>query len=142
MAVELEQTVMNEIGLGNNYRYFNGSGSCRYIRNNAIDLLPKAMKKHKLSLSKKWAEVLRKASMADEIDGHEYALTNVWVTASYAIQDGIYRKEGGKGINATDDHFSFFDSEAKENYFSTQQVVPGGANAPMGEWLNENKMGH
>ena len=71
-------------------------------------------------LSKEWGEVLRKAALADEIDGGQYSLINVWVTASYAIQDAIYRKECKKVIKATDRHFHFFDSKARERYNSLE----------------------
>jgi len=95
MAVELEQAIMREIGLGNHYSWFNGSGSCEYIRREAVNRLPAIAQGHGLTISKKWLAQCKTANQVDQVDGNQYSLTNTWITCSYAIQDAIYRKEGG-----------------------------------------------
>jgi hypothetical protein len=111
MAVELEQTIMSEIGLGSHYNYFNGSGSCGYIRDAAIRKLPGVAKKHGLSISSAWMQHLEEASQADAFDSNNYSLTNVWVGCSYAIEDAIYRSAGDKGFPPSVHEFHFFYSE-------------------------------
>ena len=99
MAMELEQTIMNKIGLGANYRWFNGSGSCGGKRRNAVEKLSSAAKEHELSISAKWLDRCRMAIRVDELDGEQYTLTNTWVSCSYAIADAIRRKSGSDGYN-------------------------------------------
>lgn len=96
MAVELEQTIMADIGLGAHYNWFNGSGSCESIRRKAVEVLTEAAEIHGLTISQEWLNHCRKAYRADAIEGGRYTLTKTWVSCSYAIEDAIYRKEGGK----------------------------------------------
>ncbi len=118
MAVELERTVMMEIGLGNNYRWFNGSGSCRYIRQGAVGKLAEAARKHGLSIASTWLARCKVANQVDAVDSGEYGLTNTWVSCSYAIQDAIYRKEGGdeQGFDPPGDEegWQFFSDEKRK----------------------------
>lgn len=46
MAMQLEETIMREIGLGNHYNWFNGSGSCRYIREEAAKKVGEKINAH------------------------------------------------------------------------------------------------
>jgi len=39
MSLPLEDTIMEVIGLGMEYNWYNGSGSCGYIRREAVRLL-------------------------------------------------------------------------------------------------------
>ncbi len=118
MAVELEPTVMMGIGLGNNYHRFNGSGSCRYIRQGAVGKLAEAARKHGLSISEPWLARCKTANQVDAIDSDECGLTNTWVACSYAIQDAIYRKEGGEdqGFDppGDDEGWQFWSDEKRE----------------------------
>lgn len=115
MAVELEEKVMREIGLGNHYSWFNGSGSCGYIRRDAVANLQEIMAKNGLSLSKAWFSHCTKALNVDMIDGRNYTLTNTWVACSYAIQDAIYRKEGGDGFEPVE-NWHFWSSEKRRQW--------------------------
>jgi len=127
MAVELEEKVMREIGLGNHYGWFNGSGSCAHIARNAVDKLASAMKENGLSLSKKWEKHCRKANQVDQFDGGNYSLTNTWIACSYAIEDGIYRSEGGKGFGPKEDWHFFYTEKSKQwqnrNSFLTTRAL-------------------
>jgi hypothetical protein len=120
MAVELEQTVMREIGLGNHYSWFNGSGACGHIARKAVDSLPKIAQKNGLTISKAWLAKCNEAIRADAFDSSAndqyrvFSLTNVWVTCSYAIQDAIYRMNGGEGFTPANHTFQFFHSERRK----------------------------
>ena len=72
MAVELEQTVMREIGLGANYRWFNGSGSCEYIRREAVDKLANVASKYGLLISPEWLCACQAAIAKDNTDGDRF----------------------------------------------------------------------
>lgn len=123
MAVELEETIMREIGLVHHYSWYNGSGSCAYIAREAVDRLGAAMEKHGLTLSPQWLAHCKKALRVDRFGGGEYTLTNTWVTCSYAIQDGIYRSEGGQGFDPVEDwHFW---SEQKRREWERMQNFGG-----------------
>lgn len=117
MAMELESKVMEEIGLGQHYSWYNGSGSCQYFRDEAIRRLPEACKKNGLTVSPKWLAHCQRASLADNVDARNYGLTNVWIACSYAIQDAIYRSQGGEsaGITPTE-NFNFFDPKDRERW--------------------------
>jgi hypothetical protein len=119
MAVDMEQEVMRDIGLSPHYHYFNGSGSCQWIRKEAIEKLPGALEARGLSLSIAWAALLRRADLADSYDGPgQYSLTNVWIACSYAIQDALYRQAGGeaKGVPTKDFRFHFFYPEDRKRF--------------------------
>lgn len=103
MTVELEQTVMREIGLGNHYNLFNGSGWCLYIRRSAVDKLPSIAQKHGLTISPDWLKYCRAANQVDQVND-QYSLTNTWVACSYAIEDAIYRSDGGEDAGFSPDN--------------------------------------
>ena len=90
--VEMETAIMIAVGLGRHYADKNGSGTCAYLRREALRRLPEEMLKHGLTLSGQYEEALRQADAMDEEAGGEYTLTNVWKTASNAIQDAVYAK--------------------------------------------------
>jgi len=88
MALELETTIMQEIGLGQNYRWFNGSGSCEYIRRDAMNKLPAAIRKHHDAGEQIAAPNDRLMFLAREAaswDESQYVLTKAWEIASYII---------------------------------------------------------
>jgi len=123
MAVELEQTVMREIGLGNHYNWFNGSGSCQYIRRGAVDKLPTVARKHGLTIAPAWLKHCRTANQVDQVNGSQYSLTNTWVACSYAIQDAIYRSEGGEDAGfSPDNHRWQFWSDKERNEWERRQL--------------------
>lgn len=117
MAVELESKVMEGIGLGQHYSWFNGSGSCRYIRNAAIDKLTQVASENGLTIAPEWTAYCRTASRADECGGSQYRLTNVWIACSYAIQDAIYRSEGDGGYSPPENpDWAFFSDDDRQRW--------------------------
>ena len=118
MAVELEQTVMREIGLGNHYSWFNGSGSCEYIRRDAVQHLLEKAATHGLTISPEWLKYCKIALQVDAINSGRWGLTNVWIVCSYAIQDAIYRKEGGEnaGFSPDNHRWQFWNDEKREQW--------------------------
>lgn len=126
MAVELEQTVMREIGLGQHYSWFNGSGSCQYIRREAVDKLPATAQKHGLTIAPAWLKHCRTANQVDQVNGSQYSLTNTWVACSYAIQDAIYRSEGGEDAGYSPDvHTWQFWSDKERNEWNRRNSFHG-----------------
>lgn len=118
MAIELEETIMREIGLGNHYSWFNGSGSCGYIRRSAIERLPEVAEKHGLTIAPVWLAHLKRAERADNINGYDggrYRLTNVWIACSYAIQDATYRAAGDNGFEP-EENFYFFSADERQQW--------------------------
>lgn len=110
MALELEQTIMREIGLGNHYTWFNGSGSCAGIARQAVQSLVSVAKKHNLSINSQWMAHCHKAVRVDTCSGN-YTLTNTWIACSYAIQDATYRAAGGNGFEPIEDWYFWSDQE-------------------------------
>ena len=130
MAVELESKVMEEIGLGQNYRWFNGSGSCRYIRNNAIDKLVSVAQQNGLTISPSWLSHCRTANQIDNFGSSEYGLTNVWIACSYAIADAISRLESGESAGYSPEknprwHFTRDEDRTKWNEFHSSRFRMG-----------------
>lgn len=89
MALELESEIMAQIGLGQHYTWFNGSGSCYGIRNKAIRLLPvriRAAKRRgeKIAMPpKNLLDMLVEVSRREQGD---YVLTKTWQALSDAIR--------------------------------------------------------
>jgi hypothetical protein len=104
MAMELESRIMAEIGLHTHYNWFNGSGSCAGIRRAAVELLPKAIAKHKKAKEKikipssRMMKLLR--NVADYGDESMYSLTKTWQACSEAIAACIHAGHGDKEIMA------------------------------------------
>ena len=100
MTMPLEETIMSEIGLGANYQWFNGSGSCRYLRQKAAEKLADAIQKH-LDAGEEIAPpdtelvalVKRVAQVGDQ---SEYELTKTWQAASYVIAEHIHQARGSE----------------------------------------------
>lgn len=119
MAVELEQTIMAEIGLGNNYRWFNGSGDCGYIRRDAVGNLVEVAKTHGLTISDKWLNHCKTAAQVDQFDSQQYGLTNTWIACSYAIKDAIHRDECGEDAGfPPEENWVFWSNEKREEWQS------------------------
>ena len=95
MALPLEATIMEEIGLGNHYSYYNGSGSCQFIRKKAADKLQIIIKEYRLR-----GEIIGEADarlcailkqIASNGDQSEFSLTNTWKAASYIVAEHIHQ---------------------------------------------------
>jgi hypothetical protein len=93
MAVELEQQIMREIGLGGHYSWFNGS-DCEYIRNDAAKRLPGILQRYHnegkevAAPDKELCDLL--SDVARRGDDSRYTLTNTWQAASCVIQAHLY----------------------------------------------------
>jgi hypothetical protein len=95
MAVELESKIMMGIGLGNHYTWFNGSGSCEYIRKAAARKLPEVIRKYSLEKKDGVFEIaepderlcLLLLKVANLSDVSEYSLTRTWTAASDIIRE-------------------------------------------------------
>jgi len=89
MAIELEDTIRREIGLGSHYNWYNGSGSCQEIRFNAVKLLPDAIKKHADAgeqITQPNPEVITiLEDIARKHERSEYSLTKTWQAVSDVI---------------------------------------------------------
>lgn len=99
MAMELESKIMAEIGLGMHYNWYNGSGSCDYIRREAAEKLAKAIEKHHKAgdriapPDKELVELVKEATGYEEDSS---ILTKTWVVASYVIAAHIHQAKGTK----------------------------------------------
>lgn len=95
MAMPLEKTIMSEIGLGQHYNYYNGSGSCEYIRQEAARSLRAAIQKHHDEGGGIDAPNGYLISLVGQIarndDGDPYVLTNTWIACSYVIAEHIHQ---------------------------------------------------
>ena len=100
MALELETKIMGEIGLGNHYNWYNGSGSCRYIRIVAANRLHSTIQKyhdrgeeiappHNLLIS-------MVKDIAENVDSDAYTLTKTWQAASYVIAEHIHQAKASE----------------------------------------------
>jgi len=93
--MELESKIMAEIGLGNHYSWFNGSGSCGYIREEAAAKLAEIIEKHhkagdRIAPPDKVLVKLVK-DVAERGDENDSTLTKTWVVASYIIAEHIHQ---------------------------------------------------
>ena len=95
MALELESTIMNEIGLGAHYNWYNGSGSCQYIRQEASNRVGSAIQKHYdagepiAQPDEDLVAILKRVATIG--DDSEYSLTKTWQVASYVIAEHIHQ---------------------------------------------------
>ena len=123
MAAPLEQDVMKAIGLGAHYSWFNGSGSCDYIRRHAVEKLEDAAKASGLQISPEWLEVCKTATRVDQVNSKNYGLTNTWIACSYAIQDAVYRSESGPdaGFSPAGHEWRFW-SDTERNQWERMQA--------------------
>jgi hypothetical protein len=95
MAMELESKIMAEIGLGNHYNWYNGSGSCGGIRRDAAEKLAEVIEKHHKAgdriapPDKVLVKLVKEVAGAGDED--ESTLTKTWVVASYIIAEHIHQ---------------------------------------------------
>lgn len=91
MAIELETTIMNEIGLGAHFNWFNGSGSCEHIRNEAAKRLTEVINRYAgKEIAPANSELISIAKEVARTEGSRYTLTKTWEVCSYVIQAHIY----------------------------------------------------
>jgi len=90
MALELESEIMNEIGFGMPHNWYNGSGSCAYIRRKATKVLGRVIEKyHKegKEIAMPNASLLETlADVAEYGDNDDFCLTKTWQAASDIIR--------------------------------------------------------
>jgi hypothetical protein len=94
MSLLLEDTIMQEIGLGAHYNYFNGSGSCEYIRKKAARKLESTIQRHHDEGDEIAAPDLLLIDIVRQVatwgDNSRYSLTKTWQAASYVIAHHIH----------------------------------------------------
>jgi hypothetical protein len=89
MALPLEEAIMREIGLENNYRWYNGSGSCGAIRRVISDKLVQAIKKHHEAgdpIAAPHPTLMALMREASQWDHSPFVLTIAWQVASDIIR--------------------------------------------------------
>ena len=131
MALDLEVEIMAAIGLAQHYNWFNGSGSCRGIRNEAIRRLPNAIRAAKRKGAKIVMPPKDLLRMLEEISYQEesdYSLTKTWTALSDAIRTCMTIAETKRGAakKCVDDWAEIYlpyrcrkaRSTVPENYFS------------------------
>ena len=95
MALELESVIMKEIGLGQHFNWYNGSGSCRGIRQEAANKVTEVIQKYhdageSIALpDRDLIETLKQVALFG--DTGEYSLTKTWEVASYVIAEHIHQ---------------------------------------------------
>jgi hypothetical protein len=93
MTLDLETVIMQEIGLGQHFSWFNGSGSFMYVAQSAARELPDAIQKHYSAGEKIAAPVPRLMALMDEAvswDAEPYILTKAWQVASEVIAAHVH----------------------------------------------------
>jgi hypothetical protein len=107
MALELESTVMIEIGLPSHYNRANGSGSCEYIRKTAAARLASTIQAHHdagEAIEAPDQELVELVKMVAEIgDTSSYSLTRTWQACADAIRGHM---EGQEGIAIAYEHIA------------------------------------
>jgi hypothetical protein len=91
MALELESTIMREIGFGQHYTWHNGSGGCGGTRRAALKRLPVALQAHHDAGEAIAPPNHPLLTFLDLIELHEeadylYSLTKTWQASSDAIR--------------------------------------------------------
>lgn len=88
MSLPTEDEIMREIGLGNHYSWFNGSGSCAGIRKAAVRKLPEVLRAHDLTPHLQLVRVLERVAESEGQNGQDYlyVLTKTWQACSTAIR--------------------------------------------------------
>jgi hypothetical protein len=91
---QLEDKIMAEIGLGQNYRWYNGSGSCEYIRKEAVAQLKQKLENYReegykiAPTSELLVGTLQR--IANSFESSRYSLTNTWQALSYVIAEHLH----------------------------------------------------
>jgi hypothetical protein len=95
MALELEYVIMAEIGFGQNYSWYNGSGSCQFMRRDAANRIAPAIQKHHdagepiAQPDEGLVAILKRVAAIG--DDSPYSLTKTWQAASYIIAEHIHQ---------------------------------------------------
>jgi hypothetical protein len=124
MALELEVELMNLIGLGNHYQWYNGSPSCATIRLAAASKVEQAIINAYESgkeIAPPNMQILQTAMRIAEVgETDDYTLTNTWIACSYVIAEHIHQ------ANSTDeereDGFHKLRSFLKKTYLKNSPI--------------------
>lgn len=123
MALELETEIMEEIGLGGHYNFYNGSGSCGGIRRSAAKKLSVVIDEH----YKKGAQIaqhdVRLCSILSDIatfgDSGEYVLTKTWEAASDIIATHIHQAQAKP--EDREERFRIVEEHLKNRYLGSRE---------------------
>ena len=122
MAVQLEQDIMEAIGLGANYNWYNGSGSCEYIRRKAAESLSQAIQKahdEGKDIAEPNGVLIQLAKQADDTD--RYVLTKTWQACATIIQAHIYAFHA-RDVTEEAKIWSSFQKGIEDNYLGDRQA--------------------
>lgn len=123
MALELESEIMREIGLGNHYSWFNGSGSCRGFARAAASKIEPAIEKHHAAGEQIAAPVRALIVLVDDslrINGSDYSLTKTWQVASDVIRAHIHLA----GVDNPHDFASRMERSIRDSYGLNRYSAP------------------
>jgi hypothetical protein len=122
MALELETKIMAEIGLHANFNWFNGSESCRYVRQEAVKRLPEVIRKYHDADPRQIAlpdaalmNILTRVSV--EGDTRDTTLTKTWQAASYVIAAHIHQANAAE--NQRQEAYHELEGYLETNYIQT-----------------------
>jgi len=98
MALELENEIMREIGLGNHPNWYQGSSSCEFRRMQAAEKLPKVIRKYHDKKDPKKDSIAEPnawlcglvTAVAQSGDKTRITLQNTWEAASHVIAEHIH----------------------------------------------------
>lgn len=110
--------MMAEIGLGNHYSWFNGSGSCRGIRIQASQRLPGVLRSHGMTANPELMQIVERVAYNDRCG--QYELTETWQCCSEVIRAHMDR-EGG----STREQFRATVEYIRERYSPKPMTVDG-----------------
>jgi len=91
VSVELEATIMRELGLSHDYRWHEGSRSCRGVRRAAAAKLPQALRAHGLRAAP--AVMNAVMAVAEFGDVGDETIRKTWQACATAIQGAIQRTD-------------------------------------------------
>ena len=89
MSLPLEEKIMAAIGLGMEYNWYNGSGSCAYIRREAVRLLKVAIQKEHdtgSEISEPQIQLINHCRDVANDEEDNYVLTRTWQVCADTIR--------------------------------------------------------
>lgn len=119
----LESEIMAKIGLPMHYNYYNGSGSCRHIRQRAAQNLESVIQKQHdsepTSIAPPDPELIRLLKkVAERGDSNQYMLTGTWIAASYIIAEHIHQATADE--KARQEAYAHTANHIRQNYLSNK----------------------
>lgn len=118
MTFPLESQIMEEIGFDSHFNWYNGSGSCEYIRKEAARKLGPAISEHHKNGEEIAAVIPGLIGIVKEIaqygDSDRYTLTHTWQAASDVISTHI--KLHGTPVNKRGEYIRDVEKHLRRTY--------------------------